>query len=127
MGAVEFKTWKELVKYGELTEDMIRRIRKQHSTRSTPTNKQHPQSSGYKEKEVMAAGTAPGSEVSRSEGEKRFPTRATPIPARKMVLINHDLHNLRQKGLSPIITKKGEIIWVHPDLLKDEKWSSPNS
>lgn len=37
------------------------------------------------------------------------------------MLINHNLHNMKQKGLSSVSTKKGEIIGVHLDLLKDEQ------
>lgn len=33
-------------------------------------------------------------------------------------------HNMRQKGLSPVATKKGKIMWVHPNLLNDEQWFS---
>jgi len=28
------------------------------------------------------------------------------------------------KGLVPITTSYGEILWVHPDIIKDEQWAS---
>jgi len=28
----------------------------------------------------------------------------------------------RAKGLIPITTESGEIMWVHPDIVKDEQW-----
>jgi len=28
------------------------------------------------------------------------------------------------KGLIPLTTKFGEIMWVHPDIIKDEQWES---
>lgn len=59
-------------------------------------------------------------------GTNEFHARATPILAGKMVLVNYDPYNLKQEGLSPITTKKREIMWVHPNLLKGEQWFSPN-
>lgn len=41
---------------------------------------------------------------------------ARKMVVRKMVVVNYDLHNLKQKGLSLITTKKGEIMWVHFNL-----------
>lgn len=58
-------------------------------------------------------------------GTNEFPTGATPIPIGKLMLINHDLKNLKQKGHSPVSFKTGEIMWVHPNLLEDKQWSSP--
>jgi len=28
----------------------------------------------------------------------------------------------KAKGLIPMATKSGEIIWVHPDIINDEQW-----
>lgn len=52
---------------------------------------------------------------------------ARKMVVRKMVVVNYDLHNLKQKGLSLITTKKGEIMWVHSNLQKDEQCTSSTS
>lgn len=41
-----------------------------------------------------------------------------------MVVKNYGPYNLEQKGLSPISTEKGDIIWVNLDLLNDEQWTT---
>jgi len=30
----------------------------------------------------------------------------------------------KAKGLIPVMTKSGEIMWVHPDIVNDEQWES---
>lgn len=60
-------------------------------------------------------------------GSLEIPASIALIPAEKMVVKNYDLYNLEQKRLPPIFTEKGEIIWIHTDLLKDEKWTTYTS
>lgn len=47
------------------------------------------------------------------------PTGAVLILVGKMVIVNHDPYNLKQKGLSLVSTSRGEIVWVCPDLLSE--------
>jgi len=30
----------------------------------------------------------------------------------------------KAKGLIPMMTKSGKIMWVHPDIIEDEQWES---
>lgn len=50
-----------------------------------------------------------------------IPADVAPVLAGKMLVVNYNPHNLKQKGLSPIFTEKEEIIWVHLNLLKVEQ------
>lgn len=34
---------------------------------------------------------------------------------------------MEQKGLTLVTTKRGEIMWVHSDLLKNEQWFSSSA
>ena len=51
------------------------------------------------------------------------------VPIRKgeMHLKNVDLHSQNDKGLVPLTAPKGEIMWVHPDLLGDQQWMNTSS
>ena len=49
------------------------------------------------------------------------PAGVTPVPEAELRLINADLHGCREKGLTPISAPRGEIMWVHPDLIKDQQ------
>lgn len=40
------------------------------------------------------------------------------------MLVNYDPHNWKQKELGSVSIERGEIMWVHPDLLVHEQWSS---
>ena len=46
------------------------------------------------------------------------------IPEGKLEVINPIDEEQEAKGLVPMMTKSGEIIWVHPDIIKDEQWES---
>ena len=46
------------------------------------------------------------------------------IPEAKLEVINPIDEEQEAKGLVPMMTKSGEIIWVHPDIIKDEQWES---
>ena len=54
------------------------------------------------------------------------PAGVTPIPHAELKLINADPHCYSRKGLTPISAPRGEIMWVHPDLIKDQQWTVGN-
>ena len=39
-------------------------------------------------------------------------------------LINPMAEQQKAKGLIPLTTESGEIMWVHPDIVKDEQWET---
>jgi len=39
-------------------------------------------------------------------------------------MINTDLHHQQEKGLVPIPTPQGGIMWVHPDLVESQQWTT---
>ena len=43
-------------------------------------------------------------------------------PKGKMRVINTDPHNKREKGLIPVPAPRGEIMWVHADIIKSQQW-----
>ena len=49
------------------------------------------------------------------------PARVVLIPKRKLKVVNIDLHRKQEKGLVPIPTPCGEIIWVHPDIIQSQQ------
>ena len=46
------------------------------------------------------------------------PVGVVPIPKGELRVINTDPHNKMGKGLIPIPTPRGEIMWVYPDIIK---------
>jgi len=46
------------------------------------------------------------------------PVGAVPIPKGELKMINIDPHHQQKKGLVPIPTPQGEIMWVHYDLVE---------
>ena len=46
------------------------------------------------------------------------PTGVVHILKGELRVINTDPHNQREKGLIPVPTLQGEIMWVHPDIVK---------
>ena len=48
----------------------------------------------------------------------------TPIPGVRLNVINPMVEKQEAKSLVPLAIKSGEIIWVHPDIVKDEQWES---
>ena len=48
----------------------------------------------------------------------------TPVPKAKLDVINPMVEKQEVKGLIPMTTKFEEIIWVHPDIVKDKQWES---
>ena len=41
-----------------------------------------------------------------------------------MNVINPMAEKQKAKGLIPVTTESGEIMWVHPDIVKDEQWET---
>jgi len=39
-------------------------------------------------------------------------------------VINTDHHNKKEKDLIPIKTTQEEIMWVHPDIIKNQQWTT---
>ena len=43
------------------------------------------------------------------------------IPKGELRVVNIDPHHQREKGLVPVPTPQGEIMWVHPDLVEGQQ------
>jgi len=52
------------------------------------------------------------------------PTRVVPIPKRELRVINSNPHNKKEKGLISVPTSQGKIMWVHPDLIESQQWTT---
>jgi len=39
-------------------------------------------------------------------------------------MINTDPHHQQEKDLVPVPTSQGEIMWVHPDLVDSQQWTT---
>ena len=44
------------------------------------------------------------------------PSGVVPIPRGELRMVNTDPHQQQEKGLVPVSTPQGEVMWVHPDL-----------
>ena len=42
-------------------------------------------------------------------------------------MINVDPHHQQEKGLVPVPTPQGEVMWVHPDLMDGQQWTTVTS
>ena len=56
----------------------------------------------------------------------QFLTQAgvVPIPKGELRVLNIDPHHQRAKGLVPVPTSQGEIMWVHPNLVEGQQWTT---
>ena len=52
------------------------------------------------------------------------PVGVVPIPKGELWVLNIDPHHQREKGLIPVPTPQGEIMWVHPDLVEGQQWTT---
>jgi len=52
------------------------------------------------------------------------PARVVPIQKGELRVLNIDWHHQQEKGLVPIPTPQGEIMWVHPDLVEGQQWTT---
>ena len=52
------------------------------------------------------------------------PTRVVPIQKGELRVINADPHNKKEKGLVPVPTLQGEIMWVNLDLIEGQQWTT---
>jgi len=50
-----------------------------------------------------------------------------PISKARLDVINPMAEQQRPKGLIAIPTESGEIIWVHPYIVQDERWETSKS
>ena len=48
----------------------------------------------------------------------------TPVPKTRLDIVNSMAEKQKAKGLVPMMTKSGELMWVHLDIIKDEQWES---
>jgi len=48
------------------------------------------------------------------------PARVVPIQKEELRVINIDLQNKNEKGLVPVPTPRGEIMWIHPDIIESQ-------
>ena len=58
------------------------------------------------------------------ENQPSTPARVVPIPKGELKMINTDPHHQKEKGLVPIPTPQREIMWVHPDLVEGQQWTT---
>ena len=42
-------------------------------------------------------------------------------------MVNTDPHQQQEKGLVPVSTPQGEVMWVHPDLMDGQQWTTVTS
>ena len=55
------------------------------------------------------------------------PCGVVPVPRAEMRIINSDPYQQEKKGMVQYATPSSQSIWVHPDLLEDEQWTSVTS
>jgi len=55
-------------------------------------------------------------------GQPPTPVGVVPIPKGELRVLNIDPHHQQEKGLVPVPTPQGEIMWVHPDLVEGQQW-----
>jgi len=48
-------------------------------------------------------------------------SRVVSVPKGELRVFNTDPHRQREKGLVPVPTPQGEIIWVHPDHVEGQQ------
>jgi len=49
------------------------------------------------------------------------PVGVVSIPKGEIKVINIDLHHKEEKGLVPVSTPRGELMWVHPDIIQSQQ------
>jgi len=52
------------------------------------------------------------------------PNGVVSISKEDLRVINTDPHNQREKGLIPVPTHQGEMMWVHPDIIESKQWTT---
>ena len=52
------------------------------------------------------------------------PSGVIPVPMGELRVINPDPHQQQVKGLVPVPTPQGKIMWVHPDLVDARQWTT---
>ena len=61
------------------------------------------------------------------ERQPPAPSGVVPIPKAELKMINMDPHHQQEKGLVPVPTPQGEIMWVHSDLVDGQQWTTVTS
>ena len=51
------------------------------------------------------------------------PVGVISVPKGELRVVNTDPHQQQEKGLVPVPTPQGEIMWVHPDLVDEQQWT----
>ena len=52
------------------------------------------------------------------------PAGVVPIPRGELRMVNTYPHQQQEKGLVLVPTPQGEIMWVHPDLVDEQQWTT---
>ena len=60
----------------------------------------------------------------RGLSKDNCPGRIKPCPQSQISRHQFNGWKHEAKGLASMATKSGEIMWVHPDIVKDEQWES---
>jgi len=55
------------------------------------------------------------------------PDGTFPILAPSLEVKHPSARTQENKGLVPLISETGKIMWIHPDLVQDEQWDSKKS
>jgi len=56
-----------------------------------------------------------------------MPAGVVRIPKGELRAVNTDPHHQQEKGLVPVPTPQGEIMWAHPDLVEGQQWTTVTS
>jgi len=52
------------------------------------------------------------------------PARVVSIPKGELNVINIDSHHKEEKGLVHVSAPRGEIMWVHTDIIQSQQWTT---
>ena len=52
------------------------------------------------------------------------PSGVVPIPKGELRVVNTDPHQQQEKGLVPVPTPRGKIMWVHPNIVDSQQWTT---
>ena len=53
-----------------------------------------------------------------------MPVGVISVPKGELRVVNTDPHQQQEKGLVPVPTPEGGIMWVHPDLVDEQQWTT---
>ena len=52
------------------------------------------------------------------------PAEVVPLSRGELRVINIDPHNKKEKGFVPVPTTRGEIMWVHLNIIESQQWTT---